>query len=156
MVVYRLARKKYIRNLSGEGARRYGGRWNHKGVPALYTSEHCSLALLEYLVHTQKDLMPPDIYYLQLSVPDDIEVSTFKKKDLPGNWKQFPAPSNLADLGSNWSAEMKTAVLKVPSVIVPNEWNLLLNPLHPQFKLCKIKSVSAFEIDFRIETALKR
>ncbi len=149
MLVYRLAREKYIRDLSGEGARIYGGRWNQKGTSMLYASEHCSLALLELLVHTSHNLLPNDIYLLKLSISDEINISTLEIEDLPANWRQFPASHSLGTLGTNWCNNNKSAVLKVPSVIIPDEWNFLLNPAHPQFSSCKIAAVSKFKIDLR-------
>lgn len=149
MLVYRLAREKYIRDLSGKGARIYGGRWNQKGTSILYTSEHCSLALLELLVHTSHNLLPEDICLLKLSISDEINISKLEIEDLPAHWKQFPAPYSLGILGTKWCTAGKTAILKVPSVVVPNEWNILLSPDHPQFSSCKIESVSKFQIDVR-------
>ncbi len=144
MIAYRLGRKKYIRDLSGEGARLYGGRWNRKGTPMLYASEHCSLALLEHLVHASKHLLPKDVYLLKFFIPDEIEISSIERNSLPKNWKQYPAPETLAYLGTKWCKNEETAGLKVPSVIVPDERNILLNPLHSQFRECKIEAVSAF------------
>lgn len=145
-----MARKKYINDLSGEGARLFGGRWNHKGTPILYTSGHCSLALLELLANTPKELIPSDLYYLKLKVPDDLAISVLKLESMPTNWKQYPAPNSLADLGTIWSKNMNTMVLQIPSVIVPQEWNYILNPLHPQFRKCKIVEEAPFDVDFRV------
>lgn len=148
MIVYRFAREKYINDLSGTGARLYGGRWNQKGTSLLYTSEHCSLALLELLVHTSS-LLPKDIHLLKLFIPSNISFDVFQKEDLPENWQHFPAPEALSEMGSQWAATRNKLGLKVPSVLAPDEYNILLNPNHPAFKTIKIKSVSPFNLDSR-------
>jgi RES domain-containing protein len=149
MLLYRLSNKQYIRDLSGRGAHRYGGRWNEKGVSMLYTSEHCSLAVLEYLVHTPHNLLPEEISLLKLFVPDELFISTMSEKQLPANWRQYPAPDSLAEIGTKWIDEAKAVGLKVPSVLVPEEWNILLNPALPNFNKVRIDSVQPFKIDSR-------
>jgi RES domain-containing protein len=144
-----LAQEKYVRDLSGDGARLYGGRWNAEGTSMLYTSEHCSLALLELLVHTPHTLLHDKMSLLKLFVPDDITISTVDIKHLPGNWRQYPAPASLAKIGTQWINDGRSIGLRVPSVLVPDEWNILLNPTHTYFKAINIKSVSSFRIDSR-------
>lgn len=151
MVVWRLAGKKYIRDLSGEGARIHGGRWNNKGTPVLYTSEHCSLALLELLANYSRELIPNDLFYLKLFIPDDLEIFAIQTTALPSNWKAYPAPLKITDRGTNLFNKKQKPVLKVPSVIVPLEFNILLNPLHPLFKKIEIIEAAPFSIDFRLE-----
>ena len=149
MLVYRLGVKQYIRDLSGTGARLYGGRWNHKGTSLLYTSQHCSLALLEVIVNTPQKLMPPNLQLLKLDIPDNISTITLSRDNLPENWRQYPAPDVLADIGSDWVAQNESVAFRVPSVLVPNEWNILLNPEHSLFSEISIKSISPFSIDLR-------
>jgi RES domain-containing protein len=149
MLLYRLANKQYIRDLSGEGARLYGGRWNEKGTAMLYTSEHCSLALLEIIVHTPHNLLPDEISLLKLSVSDELTITTINEQDLPANWRQYPSPDSLAEIGTKWAHENKTVGLRVPSVPVPDEWNILLNPASQNFDKISIQSVQAFRIDSR-------
>ena len=149
MLVYRLGAQKYIRDLSGTGAQLHGGRWNHKGTPLLYTSQHCSLALLEVIVNTPQKLLPADLHLLKLKIPDNLSTTRFKKSRLSGNWRQYPAPDTLADIGSRWANDNKSAIAQAPSVLVPDEWNILLNPEHPAFNKITIESVSPFSIDLR-------
>ncbi|HEX6983699.1 MAG TPA: RES family NAD+ phosphorylase [Balneolaceae bacterium] len=149
MVAYRLAREKYINDLSGTGAKIHGGRWNQKGTSMLYTSEHCSLALLEFLVNISSTLLPRDIHLLKLSIPDDVSFNTVKRNDLPANWRHYPASENLAEIGSKWADSQNTVGLKVPSVLVPDEYNILLNPNHSSYEKIEIKSVSPFNLDSR-------
>ena len=149
MFLYRLAKEQYINDLSGTGARLYGGRWNKKGMPMLYTSEHCSLAVLELLVHTPHMLLPDNIKLLTLSLPDQTAIPTFNRNQLPDSWRQYPAPDTLAEMGSQWLRNSSSVALKVPSVIVPSEWNILLNPEHDDFSNITIESVSSFALDSR-------
>ncbi|HET6527939.1 MAG TPA: RES domain-containing protein [Balneolaceae bacterium] len=149
MIVYRFGREKFIKDLSGTGAKIYGGRWNQKGTNLLYSSEHCSLALLELLVHASFNLLPKDIYLLKLSIPETIPLDVIEQNDLPDDWRNYPAPESLAAMGSHWADEQNTVGLKVPSVLTPDESNILLNPNHPAFKRIKIESVSPFSLDLR-------
>jgi RES domain-containing protein len=149
MLLYRLAKNQYMRDLSGTGARLYGGRWNEKGTSMLYTSEYCSLAVLELLVHTPHTLLPENIHLLTIYIPDDLIIPTISEDQLPANWQQFPAPDLLAEMGTQWAQENKTTALKVPSVLVPDEWNILLNPSSSKFNTVRIDSVQPFHIDSR-------
>jgi len=150
MNLFRIAREKYIRDLSGEGARRYGGRWNKKGDAVLYTSTHESLAVLELLAHVSLQLMPNDLHVLVLSLPDHIDSTQITPKQLPRNWQSYPAPVKLAETGSKWLISKKTLMLRVPSVIIPGEQNVLLNPGHPQMEQVRIQKVRTFSFDSRI------
>lgn len=149
MHLYRLAKQRHIRDLSGTGARMYGGRWNQKGTPALYTSEHRSLAILEFLVHTSLHALPPNISLLELSVDEDIGIKKISMDLLPESWRTYPAPDRLAQLGTDWLLAGDSLLLKVPSVIVPEEWNIIINPEHPDFNELDIKTVSSFDLDSR-------
>lgn len=149
MLLYRLSQDQYIRDLSGKGARLYGGRWNEKGTAMLYTSVHCSLALLEVIVHTPHNLLPDEASLLKLSVPEELTIKTIGRQQLPGNWRQFPAPDSLAEIGTKWLRQNKTVGLRVPSVLVPGEWNILLNPVSRDFNKVSIESVESFRIDSR-------
>ncbi len=153
MRVYRIAREKFIQDLSGEGARLYGGRWNPKGRAVLYTSAHQSLAALEVLVHTSFQYIPPDLNMLTLKVPDELPEKIISPKDLPGNWNEYPAPSILGEIGTKWLNENATLILKVPSVVIPEEWNVLLNPAHELFSEIKIEQVKDFTFDPRFNPA---
>lgn len=149
MLLYRLAKDQYIHDLTGQGARLYGGRWNEKGTAMLYTSEHSSLALLELIVHTPHNLLPEAISLLKLFIPDDLTILTLNEKQLPVNWRQYPTPDSLGEIGTKWIQEGKTAGLRVPSVLVPDEWNILLNPASQDFEKITIQSVHPFQIDSR-------
>lgn len=149
MHVYRLAKKTYIGDLSGTGARIYGGRWNHQGIAALYSSEHRSLAILEFIVHASLHTLPPDLALLTLFIPDDILSITIRQKELPANWRSFPAPFKLADKGTQWILSEQSLLLYVPSVIIPGEWNIVINPRHSLFEKIEIKAIDSFDLDSR-------
>lgn len=150
MVVYRIARTSYIRDLSGAGAKRYGGRWNTKGIALLYTSQYRSLAILEVLVNTGMRNLPKDLSMLKLRLPERNPLPEIKAADLPGNWRSSPAPYRLAEIGSEWITANTELSLSVPSAVVPEEKNILINPNHPAFKKIRIESVSSFSLDSRL------
>lgn len=149
MFVYRIARTLYIRDLSGTGAKHYGGRWNAKGTAILYTSEHRSLAILELLVNANMHSLPNELSMLQLKLPESNQPPEIKTADLPQNWRRSPAPFKLAELGSDWITSGDSLAITVPSVIVPEERNILINPNHPDFNSLKIETVSSFDMDSR-------
>ena len=132
----------------GEGARQFGGRWNNVGKRMIYAAETASLALLELLVHTDSSLLPS--YTLFPIDFDDSLVSTVESSRLPKNWRTFPGPPALKSMGDEWLESLSSPVLKVPSVVVPHEWNYLLNPEHSKFSSLEIGSAVSLEIDPRL------
>ena len=104
------------------GPRRYGGRWNHPGVAAVYTAAHLSLAVLEAFVHVPAvEDLPTDLVAIAADLPDDLRIEHVKVGDLPRDWRRTPAPAALADRGTAWVMAARTAVLAVPSAVVPPE-----------------------------------
>lgn len=150
MFVYRIAKTQYIRDLSGMGARLYGGRWNHKGIGIVYTAESRALATVEYLVHVPLSLLPGDLSLATLHIPDWVTPKTLAVVDLPAHWRDYPAPPALADLGMQWSLAPETMLLRVPSAVVEHEWNVLINPLHPDMPHVAIAQVEAYQFDARL------
>lgn len=133
---------------SGEGARLYGGRWNPKGVEMVYTAESRSLALLEMMVqdaplHARYVLIP-------VSLPDAVSVTSIEVADLPPDWRKLDRRDALQDIGRDWLVRGDSAVLAVPSAVVPAERNYLLNPRHPDFTRVIIGEPEALETDFRL------
>ena len=148
--VWRICTKKHVRNaFSGEGAATFGGRWNSPGTPMVYTAESKSLAALEILVHTSG---PNDLVDLEFVViPVDLE--EFMVMDilkLPRNWNTYPAPLSTMKLGDSWIRVKESLVLKVPSVVIPSEWNYLFNPIHPDFSKLRIGKPQLFTFDKRL------
>ncbi|MEX0769454.1 MAG: RES family NAD+ phosphorylase [Balneolaceae bacterium] len=150
MNLFRIAKEKYIHELTGEGARLFGGRWNQKGVAVLYTSPTVSLAAIEVLVNTPLAAMPDDLQLMVLSVPETIRSEQVKKKKLPENWRSYPPPDMLIEMGTKWITSNSSLLLKVPSAVIPMEWNVLINPNHPDFEKVKKKEVYDFSFDKRL------
>ncbi len=150
MVVYRIAKTEYIEDLAGTGARLFGGRWNHKGVGMIYTSETRALAILEYLVHVPLAMVPADLSIASLEVPDQIAVRDISTADLPANWRTYPAPLELADLGTHWVLTNDSLLLRVPSAVVDHEYNILINPFYPDMKRVTIGRIENFRLDERL------
>lgn len=150
MLVYRLGRTKFAHDISGEGARLYGGRWNHKLTPCLYTSGSRALAVLEYTVNVNIDEVPRALSMTVLQIPDE-NILTLTPKDLPGDWALSPAPASTKDFGTGLLKKSDYLVIRIPSVVVPEEFNYLINPLHLDIRLVKVVSVRDFVYDVRIK-----
>jgi RES domain-containing protein len=150
VLVYRLAKTKYIQDLTGTGARLYGGRWNHKGTSMVYTATSRSLATVEFLVHVPLSLLPRDLSIATLHIPDTLISQTLAVSALPPEWRTYPGPVALADLGTAWATSLKTLLLQVPSVVVEHEWNMLMNPLHPDMVQVEMAHVDAYTLDNRL------
>ena len=149
MVVWRLTLKKHVAP-DGEGARRYGGRWNTSGTRVVYTSGTLSLAALEYLVHVDSDILPDSLVSVKATIPERLAIETIPASDLPGNWKDRMIPVELQELGTSWATGARTPVLQVPSVLIEHEWNYILNPLHPDFPQIIWDTGIAFSFDPRL------
>lgn len=151
MIVYRLGRKEYARDLSGEGSRLYGGRWNHIGTPCIYTSITASLSLCEYLVNLPSNLLPIDLVIIQLEIDADL-IEAINEKDLPKNWKAIPTPTSNQDFGDKLLSNRNLIGFSIPSVIIPIERNIILNPLSKGFEMeVSIKQIDDFGIDGRFK-----
>jgi RES domain-containing protein len=149
LTVWRLVTARYAASaFSGDGARLYGGRWNRKGVPLVYTSGTQSLAMLEMLA--QDDPLRARYVVIQADIPDDVAVERVLVEDLPADWRSTAAREQLQDLGSTWARGLSSAVLAVPSAVIPAEHNYLLNPLHPAFADIAIGAAQAFVTDARL------
>jgi len=147
--VWRIARAAHAA-FDGEGARRHGSRWTPRGVPAVFTSATLSLAALERFVHTDSDLEPVDLVAISVDIGDNISVDVIDLGELPLDWRSFPAPSALASIGEQWFRESRTAVLSVPSVVIPHERNFVVNPIHGEFAQFAIGRQEPFSFDPRM------
>jgi len=148
MMIYRLATGSYKDDISGTGAKIFGGRWNSPGMAVLYTAENISLALLEILVRTGRKNIPSSYRLLKLSVPDTVRMFTITETKLKRSWEDDLAYTQW--MGDELLKARETLLLKVPSAIVPEENNLLLNPTHSDYKKVKIISTSVFDFDKRL------
>jgi RES domain-containing protein len=147
--VWRLVTARYAATaFSGEGARLYGGRWNRKGVPMVYTAGSQSLAVLEALVQDQ----PLRARYLMIpaTLPNNIKIERIAPEELPKHWRSPAAREALQAIGGEWVNRRSSAVLAVPSAVIPAETNYLLNPLHPQFGKIGIGEAQELVTDVRL------
>jgi RES domain-containing protein len=155
--VYRVLRKAYARvPFDGEGAYRYGGRWSSAGTRLSYTSEHQSLAMLEYFVHLEADDAPPDLVLATAQIPDDLPNQRVAEDELPSHWRRFPAPDELARIGDEFVQEAKSCVLIVPSALAPHENNWLLNPQHASFRRVVVSGIEPLSYDPRMFAARRQ
>ncbi len=151
MVIWRLSKVKYATTaFDGEGAHRAGGRWNSKGTAIVYCSATLSLTALETLVHMDVEDFGMSRVAIRVEVPDDIAMDRIEATQLASDWKDTPAPSSLAAIGDQWAAEGKTLLLLVPSAVVPQENNILLNPRHADFAKIQISLPEPFSLDARL------
>ena len=133
---------------TGEGARLYGGRWNRKGVPMVYTAGSQSLATLEMLVQDE----PLRARYAMISVglPKNLKIERVAVEELPADWRDLEARDQTQAIGTAWAKRKSSAVLAVPSAVIPAEYNYLLNPLHPAFSKIEIGEPQDFITDLRL------
>lgn len=153
MTVYRLAYRNYIGDVSGIGARLYGGRWNPKGVPCIYTSAHVSLALLEKFVHARGKEDMDGLMLLSIELPDrrDLVYHVDKSRMVAG-WSDNIDYSQW--LGKQLLAEDTFVAFSVPSAIVPSERNFIINPQAADFHAVKFNRPAPFDIDSRLSDRL--
>lgn len=152
MELYRIAQEKYAEDLSGNGARLFGGRWNSEGQFALYTSFTRSLALLETLAHTPAKLLQAKTYLLiTLFIPDTTTIQSIEAKKLPHGWDDVEISPFTQKTGDQFLIAKKNLALAVPSALIPEELNYVLNPLHADFKKVKIVNKRRIQFDNRVQ-----
>lgn len=146
-----MLRKAYARTpFDGEGSYQYGGRWSSPGIRLSYASEHQSLAMLEYFVHLEASDAPPDLVLASADVPDDLPRQRIDVGKLPVNWRDIPAPPELARMGDEFVQLGNGCLLIVPSALVPSENNWLINPLHGEFRKITIRETEPLTYDSRL------
>jgi len=148
MRVWRICKAEHAATaFTGEGALLYSGRWHHAGTPVVYCSESRALAALEQLVHLHRNRLPPNFVCFGVEIPGDLAIREIRTRELPAEWRLQPGPPELRDLGTRWAERGETAVLRVPSAVVPEEHNFLLNPRHPDFSQLRIGDPEPFDFD---------
>ena len=151
MRVHRLVKARHADTaLDGEGARRVGGRWNAAGIPLAYCASSLSLAVLELLVHVDPVSIPADLVAVEVEIPDDLPMTIWRPGTLPARWREEAGRPALQALGGAWAKAGAAAVLRVPSVVVPAEPNLLINPAHPDAGRIRVVGRNAFTLDPRL------
>jgi RES domain-containing protein len=149
--VYRVLRKAYAASpLDGEGAFLYGGRWSSPGIRLAYTSEHQSLAMLEYFVHLDAEAAPADLVLVTAEIPNDVSKLQLSLDQLPSRWRMFPAPAELTTFGDEFARKNERCILIVPSAQAPGENNWLLNPQHSEFRKVVVSGVQPLRYDSRM------
>jgi len=137
----------------GEGAKVYGGRWNSPGLAVVYGSQHKSLAVLELLVHLGS--RPAGHFKVFLFHFPESLIEKISLRELPKDWRQEPPPPSTQQLGDAWVRQFRSAVLALPSIIIPEELNYVLNPAHPDFQKITIEKSQDFVFDPRLPARTK-
>ena len=148
MIVYRICNALYSDDLSGIGAKLFGGRWNSKGVNMLYVSEYISLAVVEMLVHNQFKDFTVELNLLHITFPDTIEIKEVKHSKLKDNWMDDFGYTRF--MGDQFIQAGTHSILKIPSAVITEENNYIINPLHADFKKIKITDSITFRTDKRL------
>ena len=117
-------------DLSGTGAKMTGGRWNSKGTPVVYSASNIALATLETVHYLRSGTLPFNRYLVRIDIPHDVWTARLTLDPLPGGWDAIPAGLSARTAGDDWIVNRASALLLVPSVIVPDEFNVLINPQH--------------------------
>ncbi len=150
MRIYRISKTQYINDLSGEGARLYGGRWNRVGDAMLYFSQNLSLSLLEIIVHVEYPELPMDYSFVEVEIPNSC-IKTIESIDfVQPRWNTEAAINQLQMLGANWLKRKDSLAMQVPSAILHQENNILINPLHSDFEKLKIIGIDKLDVDPRL------
>jgi RES domain-containing protein len=156
LTVFRLGKRAYRDQLfSGQGGLHASGRWTPRGRPVVYTSASISLAVLEYTANYRRRGWVPATVLGRAVIPANVRVDTISTGKLPANWFAAPSPPQLQILGGEWLERGETAVLKVPSAIVIEEWNYLINPLHADFRRFRVSKPQPFDFDQRVARSRK-
>lgn len=150
MRIFRICRERYAAEaFNGDGARRFGGRWNSRGTPMVYSSCSLSLAAIELFVHLEPSQAPPDLVSIAAELPDGEPTLQWSIADLPMSWSTDEL-GPVRRLGDTWIESHSSLAVRVPSVPIPQEWNLLLNPRHPRMRELKIEQPEPFRFDARM------
>jgi RES domain-containing protein len=150
ITAWRIAKRRHAENaFDGEGARRYGGRWNSPGRPAVYVSESRALATLEILAGLETPAMMPAYVLIKVEF-DHRLVTEFDVQRLPKGWNASPPGDATQKIGDDWLDSAASVALRVPSAVVPGEFNYVMNPLHPGFRAVKIGRPEQLYLDPRI------
>lgn len=149
MIVYSLTKEQYKNELSGVGAELFGGRWNSKGLRVIYTCESRALCTTEIAVHTPLGIMPKDYFLQTIDIPDKKQIQV-ELKSLHPNWNNFPHILSTKKIGNKFITESKMLTMKIPSAIIQDEFNYLINPKHKNFNLVRLIKVEEFKFDKRL------
>jgi RES domain-containing protein len=154
MVGWRISKRRYAippaSAFDGEGSRRRGGRWTPPGRRAAYASSSLALASLEYFVNLDPEDAPTDLVSIRVEIPDGVRFEQVSIPSLPDTWRRTPFPQELWIIGETWLLSASSVCLLVPSAVVPEEVNLIVNPSHPDFKDLQFSEAVEFTFDRRM------
>jgi RES domain-containing protein len=147
---WRISRLRYAMDItSGDGSYYHGGRWNSRGVRVVYASTSLALAAVETFVNIEPKLRPPDLVFVEGTIPEDLQVARLDASRLPKGWDESRDES-LHRFGDNWIRYGRAIALLVPSAAIHCEWNILLNPAHSRFAEIRVGRPQPFRFDTRM------
>ncbi|MBZ0165186.1 MAG: RES family NAD+ phosphorylase, partial [Candidatus Omnitrophica bacterium] len=150
LTVYRIGGARFITDITGTGAKITGGRWNDKGYPVLYTSQSIALSCLEVLVHFGKRTLGGKFRRVDVTIPKGISIKEVRLNQLGTGWTAYPESRECRDIGNSWLERGRYCLLKVPSVVIHQEHNYLINPQHKEFKRIRFGKPEAMTFDPRL------
>ncbi len=151
LTTYRICKTKYVAAMfDGEGARLYGGRWNSRGTRIIYTAGSLSLAALEMLVHFNNEEILLSYSFAAAEFDESLILPVEEFGTLPENWSNSPPPLDIQRIGDQWAQSRTSVVLKVPTSVLPVEFNYLINIEHPEFSKVKLGEPQTFTFDERL------
>jgi RES domain-containing protein len=153
MLVYRIVHKSFSKKIIAPG---FAGRWNGSGRKVVYCAESIALAFLENMIRRQGIGFNQDFKTMILEIPDTLKIQFVQFKDLPAGWRKFNDYSKSQPIGNNWYDEGIFPILKVPSAVLPESYNYVLNATHPDCKKIKLLKTTDLIPDERIEDLLKK
>ena len=151
MIVYRLTKEQYKDTLSGRGAEINGGRWNNKGRQVIYTGESRALCTTEIAVHSPLGIVPTNYYLQSIQLPK-VKMFKISATQLDKGWRNFPHEISTKTIGDNFIDKNQYLLMKVPSAVIQDEFNYLINPLHKQYSKVELVKVEEFKFDKRLFT----
>lgn len=149
MKVFRLCKENYAQALDGKGAATSNNRWNSKGTRMVYTAENRALAMAEVMVHLPLHLLPPDFVIIEIEILSN-SFTTLKPELLGPGWNTFAGQSITRRLGDQFIMDQEFLFMRVPSAVVPGEFNVIINPAHPEMNLVQIIDIQSFPFDIRL------
>jgi RES domain-containing protein len=150
MKLFRITSPNHAYDLSGTGARLYGGRWNSPGQAVVYTSGTISLAMLETMANAEPEWLKKPFSLNIIKIPDNLHIEKLQEVDLSPDWKNYPFAPSTPEKGDRWLQSRLTPVLQVPSAVNPFEYNYLLNPAHQDFNGIIVEEVKEIRFDLRL------
>lgn len=151
VVAWRIVQRRFAKDaFTGEGARRFGGRWNSPGRSLVYTAQSLALAVLEILVHVDSEKLLENYVAIPATIDGHL-IASIHESRLPNNWRAYPTVRATQAIGDEWLAQADSPVLRVPSAVIPEEFNFLINPSHKDFRKLRIGKPRRFRFDPRLK-----